>query len=218
MSSQMSSDEFSENLSKVGRPPTMSADARREKILDAAEGLFSIRGYEKVSMAEIARATQMSKKTLYTVFDSKEALFDTLVADIEAFPDFQMPTGDVSAHDAIVQLLEQVARYLLSERHILGNRLVIAEGGQSSELSRRFYTHSIGQVKKLFIGQFEERGRSGQLKLVHDAETTTDILFGAVVAAYLVPALTLHHKPNMAEVRKRIQDIVPLILMPDQAG
>jgi AcrR family transcriptional regulator len=46
----------------------------RQAILDAAERLFAERGYEKVTVAQIADAANIAVKTLFTYFDSKEDL------------------------------------------------------------------------------------------------------------------------------------------------
>ncbi len=52
----------------------------RDMIVDAAAELFMQQGIKNTSMDDIARATGMSKKTLYTHFDDKE---DLLIACIE---------------------------------------------------------------------------------------------------------------------------------------
>jgi AcrR family transcriptional regulator len=46
----------------------------RQAILDAAERLFAERGYERVTVAQIADAANIAVKTLFTYFDSKEDL------------------------------------------------------------------------------------------------------------------------------------------------
>lgn len=52
----------------------METQERRERIFAAAEGLLCEQGYERVSMAAIAAAAGMSKKTLYLLFRDKEEL------------------------------------------------------------------------------------------------------------------------------------------------
>ena len=46
--------------------------ARRERILDAAQKLFTSRGVEAPTMDDIARACDVAKGTLYLSFDSKD--------------------------------------------------------------------------------------------------------------------------------------------------
>ncbi|WP_321507095.1 TetR/AcrR family transcriptional regulator [uncultured Methanoregula sp.] len=54
-------------------------EQRKKEILDAAERLFFSRGYEDVSMDEIAREVELNKATLYLYFKNKEALFAAIV-------------------------------------------------------------------------------------------------------------------------------------------
>ena len=54
-------------------------EQRKNEIIDAAERLFFVRGYEEVSMDEIARGVELNKATLYLYFKNKEALFAAVV-------------------------------------------------------------------------------------------------------------------------------------------
>lgn len=54
-------------------------EQRKTGIIDAAERLFFARGYEEVSMEEIARSVELNKATIYLYFENKEALFATIV-------------------------------------------------------------------------------------------------------------------------------------------
>lgn len=51
----------------------------REKILEAALDLFSRRGYEAVSVREIAKAVGIRESSLYNHFKGKRDIFDSLV-------------------------------------------------------------------------------------------------------------------------------------------
>jgi AcrR family transcriptional regulator len=57
------------------RAPRLTAEARREAILDAALGVFAQRGYEGASTAEIAAAAGCSEPVLYKHFSGKRDLF-----------------------------------------------------------------------------------------------------------------------------------------------
>jgi len=47
--------------------------AKREKVLEAALGVFLRYGYKRVTMNDIAEAARISRPALYLVFDSKDA-------------------------------------------------------------------------------------------------------------------------------------------------
>ncbi len=54
-------------------------EQRRAAILAAAEKLFFSKGYDQVSMEEIAREAELSKGTLFFYFTNKESLYSTIV-------------------------------------------------------------------------------------------------------------------------------------------
>ena len=53
--------------------------SRKERILQAAEEVFSRRGYIEATLDEIIRVADTGKGTVYNYFGNKEILFYTLV-------------------------------------------------------------------------------------------------------------------------------------------
>jgi len=49
-------------------------DRRRNEIIEAAESLFFEKGYDHATMDEIAKKSELTKRTIYTYFSSKEEL------------------------------------------------------------------------------------------------------------------------------------------------
>jgi TetR/AcrR family transcriptional regulator len=52
---------------------------RRQAIIDAAESLFFLRGYDNVSMNDIAEEVELNRATIYLYFENKEALYFAVV-------------------------------------------------------------------------------------------------------------------------------------------
>lgn len=48
---------------------------KKEEVINAARDLFTKYGYKKVSMDEIAKEAKVTKKTIYSYFSDKEAMF-----------------------------------------------------------------------------------------------------------------------------------------------
>lgn len=111
-------------------------EVRRQRLCEAAAGVFLRDGYAGASMDEVARAAGMSKRTLYQVFSSKAALFEATIAatlvpitldtDLEREPDLRR---------ALTGILVAAAGHLLAERQIGIFRLVIGERHCSPELA-----------------------------------------------------------------------------------
>jgi AcrR family transcriptional regulator len=57
----------------------MKRKQKREEIISTAEKLFFSKGYDDVSMNDIAKDVGMSKATLYLYFDNKDSLFFAVV-------------------------------------------------------------------------------------------------------------------------------------------
>ncbi len=64
--------------------PRLSADARREQILDVAIDVFGRSGYYGASMNDIAEAAGVTKPVLYQHFDSKSDLYSALLGEVGA--------------------------------------------------------------------------------------------------------------------------------------
>jgi AcrR family transcriptional regulator len=64
--------------------PRLSADARRQQILDVAIDVFGRSGYYGASMNDIADAAGVTKPVLYQHFDSKSDLYGALLDDVGA--------------------------------------------------------------------------------------------------------------------------------------
>jgi AcrR family transcriptional regulator len=62
----------------------LSADARREQILDVAIEVFGRGGYYGASMNDIADAAGVTKPVLYQHFDSKSELYGALLDEVGA--------------------------------------------------------------------------------------------------------------------------------------
>ena len=58
-------------MPRISKPP----EERRQEILDTAMRLFTERGYEETSMADIAREMDVVQGLCYRYFDSKQKLF-----------------------------------------------------------------------------------------------------------------------------------------------
>ena len=67
-----------------GRPRQLDTPEREAIIIDAAERLIVAQGLAGASMSAIAQEAGMSKRTLYQVFESRAALFASIVRRIRS--------------------------------------------------------------------------------------------------------------------------------------
>ena len=126
-----------------GRPCQIAEPERRQLLLDAAESVFVELGYSSASMDDIARRAGMSKKTLYRLFETKEALFAAVIAARRATLEATTESGDCpdvqTAEKVLRRFLGGIARFILAPRQAALYRLVIAESQRAPEIAHAFH-------------------------------------------------------------------------------
>lgn len=66
----------------TGRPLTKRGEATRTRLLEAAETVFAEQGYHEASIVKITERAGIGLGTFYLYFDSKQAIFEALVIDL----------------------------------------------------------------------------------------------------------------------------------------
>jgi AcrR family transcriptional regulator len=89
------------------------SDERKSQILNAAEGVFTRKGFDEARMDDIAEETGLSKGTLYLYFKSKEDLVIAILDRIflGAFKQLEAPeAAESSATEAVRRFTEETIR------------------------------------------------------------------------------------------------------------
>jgi len=126
----------------VNGEATSGDQEKKEKILEAAKELFSRYGFKKTTVDEMAEAAGISKRTMYTVFDSKEKILAELVmAEAVLFRKGLANQMKALADPAEkLRLLCELTRQYFDENPFLGQ--VLADGD-------RLYTPFLGDEIQL---------------------------------------------------------------------
>ena len=72
----------------------------RQRVIDEALTLFSVRGYERVTVAEIAEAVGIKAPSLYNHFKSKQDIFNAILDEMKASYDRQAAAMQMDGRDA----------------------------------------------------------------------------------------------------------------------
>jgi AcrR family transcriptional regulator len=86
-----------------------AAEATRARILEAARALFSERGIDKVTIAEVARRAGVAGSTVYALFASKSGILRALMQAALFGPGFQAAQRLLAGVDDPVKLIELTA-------------------------------------------------------------------------------------------------------------
>ncbi|MCB0117763.1 MAG: TetR/AcrR family transcriptional regulator [Anaerolineales bacterium] len=93
------------------------SDERKSQIINAAEGVFTKKGFDEARMDDIAEETGLSKGTLYLYFKSKDDLIIAILDRMfqREFKQLEsLEQEDLSATDAIWKLTDLLTKDILS--------------------------------------------------------------------------------------------------------
>ncbi|MFE6733896.1 TetR/AcrR family transcriptional regulator [Microbacterium sp. NPDC057650] len=85
----------------TGRPLTKRGEATRGRLLEAAEAVFAEHGYHEASIVKITEHAGVALGTFYLYFDSKQAIFEALVVDLNRRVRHSMSEAMEGASDRI---------------------------------------------------------------------------------------------------------------------
>lgn len=141
----------------------MSAQQRREQLLSVGKALFASRGYEAVTVEEIAAAAEVSKPVVYEHFGGKEGLY-AVVVDREMQTLLQVIT-DALTGDHPRLLLEQAGMALFDfiDGDTDGFRILVRDSPVPTGNFASLIVEIAGQVEYLMARQFKSRGYNTRL-------------------------------------------------------
>ena len=146
----------------------------KQEILEASLELFSVQGFEATSISQIADAVGIRKASLYSHFESKQEILDTLVKQVlqqyESHSIFARANWEEDAaslpvtEDAAVNMIQGQLRYILHDATIQRARkmLVIAQF-QNSELAALQTKQNYTDVLAYFTGLIQRLIQKGIL-------------------------------------------------------
>ena len=146
----------------------------KREILEASLELFSVQGFEATSISQIAEAVGIRKASLYSHFESKQAILDTLVKEvlqqyaahsIFARADWEKNAGNLPlTSDAAVQMIQGQIRYILHDSVIRrARKMLVIEQFQNPELAKLQTKQNYTDVLEYFTGMIRCLIRKGIL-------------------------------------------------------
>ncbi|MDD5919315.1 MAG: TetR/AcrR family transcriptional regulator [bacterium] len=146
----------------------------KQEILEASLDLFSVQGFEATSISQIASAVGIRKASLYSHFESKQAILDTLVKEvlqqyaaysIFARADWEKDDANLPlTSDAAVQMIQSQIRYILHAPTIQrARKMLVIEQFQNPELAKLQTKQNYSDVMQYFTGMIKCMIRKGVL-------------------------------------------------------
>ena len=175
----------------------MRQEDTRQKILDKALELFAARGYDSVSVGEIAQAVGIKAPSLYNHFPGKRAIFDAIVESTAA--QYEVDTDKINIHvqnvaqdipvfteiteDALFEKVRQIFEYSLHNEAISRfRRMMVMEQFRSPELAALYSRRYVDRILEYHAGIFRALIAAGEIQ-AEEPDT--------LAMMYVAPVLTL---------------------------
>ena len=175
----------------------MKQEDTKQLILEQALALFSARGYDAVTVGDIARAVGIKAPSLYNHFPGKQAIFDALVDATAA--QYEADTGRIDIHvqnvqkdiptftaitaDALFEKVRQIFTYSLHDETIARfRRMMTIEQFRSPELAALYSERYVERLLRYHAGIFRALIAAGEI-CAEDPD--------ALALQFVAPVLTL---------------------------
>lgn len=123
-------------------------EKKRKDIMDAAILEFREQGFPAARVNRIAELAEVSKRTLYKHFESKEVLFaaitDILLQEIAAMPKLRHE-ADAPLREQLIAAVRDYVGHLTGEQYLGLNRLVMSELLRDQDLAQAFFAKAAMQ-------------------------------------------------------------------------
>ena len=161
----------------------MKQEDTKQRILEKALELFSSRGYDAVSVGEIAKAVGVKAPSLYNHYPSKQAIFDAIVEATAAQYEKDIPVFTEITEDALFEKVRQIFSYSLHNETISRfRRMMTIEQFRSPELAALYSRRYVERITAYHAGIFRSLIAAGEIR-GEDPET--------LALMYVAPVITL---------------------------
>jgi AcrR family transcriptional regulator len=157
-----------------GRPLSRRGQHTRRRLLDAAEHVFGEVGYHDASIVKITEAAGVAQGTFYLYFDSKKAVFDELVRDLNRRVRRAMKEGSSQGKTRLeAELLGFDAYFRFTAEHPALYRII----RQAEFVSPEMLEYHYERLSKGYVEALRTAVESGEVGAI-DPEVTAWALMG----------------------------------------
>lgn len=188
-------------------PTTRLTDRKRSAILAAAAQQFRVHGYETASMDAIAALAEVSKRTVYNHFASKEELFAETVMQMFETSAGVLELGyraDRGLREQLVELLTLKMRTLDDPEFLALARVAIGEAIHSPERTLPILAR-LGQREEGVTAWIRAAQADGKLK-PGDPVFAATLLQGQVKTFAFWPQIAMGAAPLVPAEQERVID------------
>jgi len=183
---------------------------RQQRVLACARVAISKVGYDRLTMKDLAESSEVSTKTLYNLYNSKDELLVAAVADLLA--DLAEQHDVVAAEPGIARMLARVSAI---------SAQVVATPAYAETMARTLFQASkdndlievlLKNARLTVLSQLREAEKAGELQPGVDLEQTATVLTGhqwSVVLMWNKGLIPLKEFEEQAQ-RSQLMSLIPI--------
>ena len=191
----------------MSNAPRLTAEARREAIVDAVRDVFAEKGFDGTTTRELARAAGVSEALLYKHFPSKESLYAAMLEGCSKGPTFAEATRilelEASTSTLVVMVHFMISHYVLgrpgdTHRAALNSLLVRSLLGDG-EFVRLMHRKLAAAWVKKFEACLHASAKAGEM---HELPIRRDLSVWLV--QHVAFSLMLHLQPKIPAINYKV--------------
>ncbi|EJE48546.1 transcriptional regulator [Acidovorax sp. CF316] len=195
--------------------PTRLTDRKREAIVQAAIAEFRENGFAGTSMDRVAAAADVSKRTVYNHFPSKDELFEAILAQMWERSHAQAEIrydADGPLRAQLLAVLEQKMQMLDDASFIDLSRVAMAELMHTPERARALVDR-LSEKEEGLPQWLRAAQQDGRLRAGVDPQYAAHQLHGLVKSFAFWPQLAMGQPPLAPALRQQVlEDAVDMFL------
>ncbi len=186
--------------------------AKHAQIIEAAVAEFQEKGFAAASMDRVSARAEVSKRTLYKYFESKENLFRSIVVELSnrfaGVLDIRYEK-DRDIREQLIELAWAEGRILMLPEVMAMSRMVISETLRNPDLAAA----AQGKLDKtaIFVSMLKDAAEDGQLR-IDDPQSAGQEFIGLIKAKAFWPMVFTGSVLSEAEMTATIDSSVEMIL------
>ncbi len=193
----------SPSISKPPPEPTRLTDRKREAILQAAIEQFRANGFEATSMDKIAASAEVSKRTVYNHFPSKDDLFAAILQELwqaSSPKEELLYRAEIGLRQQLLDLMQQKMAMLNDANFLALARVAIAATIHSPDRAQTMVA-KMSEREEGVVSWIRAAQLDGKLKAA-DPLFAAHLLQGQLKSFAFWPQITMG-KPAIAEAMQQ---------------
>jgi AcrR family transcriptional regulator len=187
--------------------PRLTAEARREAIVEAVRDVFAEKGFDGTTTRELAKAAGVSEALLYKHFPSKEVLYAAMLEGCSKGPTFAEATRilelEASTSTLVVMVHFMISHYVLGrpgDKHRAAlNSLLVRSLLGDGEFVRLMHRKLAAAWLKKFDACLHAAAKAGE---IHEVPVRRDLCVWLV--QHVAFSLMLHLQPKIPAINYKV--------------